>query len=153
MISNNFDALLIGIGNSGRGDDGLGWAFLEALEQKQCFKGQIHYRYQLAVEDAELISHAKEVVFVDAFAQPLANGFDWRPCLPTPDFAFTSHIIPPQALLYLCADLYDKHPSAHLLLIQGHCWELEQGLSGMAQQSLEAALRFFDGILSQKIYA
>lgn len=147
MIFNNTETILIGIGNSGRGDDGLGWAFLESIDQKEYFKGQIHYRYQLGIEDAELISHATEIVFVDAFAQPLADGFEWKPCRPARDFAFTSHIIRPETLLYLCEDLYDKLPSAHLLLIGGHSWNLEVGLSNRAQQNLLAALQFFNGIL------
>ena len=38
--------LIIGIGNSGRRDDGLGWAFLEALEDLGLDSNQMHYRYQ-----------------------------------------------------------------------------------------------------------
>ena len=44
--------LIIGIGNSSRGDDGLGWAFLDTISQMQPLPGQLEYRYQLVVEDA-----------------------------------------------------------------------------------------------------
>ena len=45
--------LLIGIGNSGRSDDALGWKFVdEFVEYGHLF--DLEYRYQLQIEDAEL---------------------------------------------------------------------------------------------------
>jgi Ni,Fe-hydrogenase maturation factor len=58
--------LLIGIGNSGRADDGLGWAFLDEVEKTLPKNYDLEYRYQLQVEDAELISHYNTVFFIDA---------------------------------------------------------------------------------------
>lgn len=136
-------ALLLGVGNVGRGDDGLGWAFLDRLRQEPSFSGRLEYRYQLQVEDAALASHAGRVVFVDASARDLPGGFRWRPCMPSPDFEFTTHALPPQAILQLCRELYGRTPRADLLEIQGHCWELGAGLSPEAERALERALRFF----------
>ena len=65
-------ALLVGIGNSGRQDDGLGWAFLDRIEQDALFDGRIEYRYQLQVEDAALVRDAARIVFVDACLQEQA---------------------------------------------------------------------------------
>ncbi|PSR08953.1 MAG: Ni/Fe hydrogenase, partial [Bacteroidetes bacterium] len=57
--------LLLGIGNSGRADDGLGWAFAEAFsDQADLF--EVELRYQLQIEDALLISTYQRVVIVDA---------------------------------------------------------------------------------------
>ena len=53
--------LLIGIGNSGRQDDGLGWAFLDAVCSQPDLKAQCEYRYQLQIEDAELVSRFERV--------------------------------------------------------------------------------------------
>ena len=58
--------LLIGIGNSGRSDDGLGWAFVETMAQNEAFTGDTLLRYQLQIEDAAQISEYKQVIFVDA---------------------------------------------------------------------------------------
>lgn len=135
--------LLFGIGNAGRGDDGLGWAFLDRLRQERSFPGSFEYRYQLQVEDAALASHAGRIVFVDAFARDLPGGFRWRPCMPSPACEFTTHALPPQAVLQLCRELYGRTPRADLLEIQGHCWELGSGLSPDAERTLERALRFF----------
>ena len=140
---NGPDTLLIGIGNSGRQDDGLGWAFLEAIERQSVFHGQIQFRYQLQVEDAEMISHARQVIFVDAFRGELEGGFKWVPCVPSLSFEFSTHMLAPESVLCLCQKLYDHSPRAKLLLIQGACWELEIGLTDVAKVNLEQALKFF----------
>lgn len=136
-------ALLLGVGNAGRGDDGLGWAFLDRVGQDPSFSGELEYRYQLQVEDAALATHAGRIVFVDAFARDLPNGFRWRPCLPSPGFEFTTHALSPQAVLHLCRNLYGRTPRADLLEIQGYCWDLGTGLSPEAERALEQALSFF----------
>ncbi len=140
---NRNDTLLFAIGNSGRQDDGLGWAFAEAVEQAGFFKGKIHYRYQLQVEDAELVSQAGCVIFVDAFKGELPEGFAWRPCEPAPEFHFSTHAISPESILFLSENLFEKTPEAHYLLMQGEAWELEIGLTEAARKRLERALDFF----------
>jgi Ni,Fe-hydrogenase maturation factor len=57
--------IILGIGNNGRQDDGLGWLFLDSLKDLES-KLTLEYRYQLQIEDAELISNYKTVIFVDA---------------------------------------------------------------------------------------
>jgi hydrogenase maturation protease len=137
------ETLLLGIGNSGRSDDGLGWAFLDRIRRDTAFAGRLEYRYQLQVEDAALISGAERVVFVDACAGVLPDGFQWQPCEPSREFEFTTHALAPQAVMHLCRDLYGKTPRADVLTIQGSCWELRTGLSPDAERRLEEALRFF----------
>jgi Ni,Fe-hydrogenase maturation factor len=68
------DIIVLGIGNTGRQDDGLGWLFLDRLKEAG-FEGAMEYRYQLQVEDAELISRYSQVIFVDASKTDLSNGF------------------------------------------------------------------------------
>ena len=135
--------LLFGIGNSGRGDDGLGWAFVDQILEAPAFAGRAEYRYQLQVEDAALISRAARVVFVDSYNGELPGGFRWQPCEPSESFEFTTHVLPPRAILYYCQDLYGKTPPADVLMIQGTSWDLGAGLSPEAEERLQRALRFF----------
>jgi hydrogenase maturation protease len=135
--------LLFGIGNCGRSDDGLGWAFLDRLEQLTDFSGQIEYRYQLQVEDAAMVSQADRVIFVDSYQGNLPDGYQWMSCQPSKDFEFTSHVLAPSAVMYLCQDLFDRTPPADLLLIQGDCWDLQTTLSAAAECRLEKALESF----------
>jgi hydrogenase maturation protease len=135
--------LLFGIGNSGRSDDGLGWAFLDRIQQQPGFSGQLEYRYQLNVEDAALISAAQQVVFVDSYRGALHGGFEWEACEPSEHFEFTTHMLPPRAVLYYCRDLYGAVPTAHLLKIQGSSWELGTGMTAAAERRLGRAVEFF----------
>ncbi len=137
------DTLLFGIGNSGREDDGLGWAFLDRVEREADFPGRLEYRYQLQVEDAELVSRVEHVIFVDSYAGTLNGGFQFVPCNAEAGFEFTSHELSPGAVLYLCSDLYGHAPRADLLTIQGACWDLRIALSANAEKNLANAIRFF----------
>ena len=60
------NTLIIGIGNNTRQDDGLGWKFLAMLEEDVFSADNLICKYQLMVEDAELISGLDAVFFVDA---------------------------------------------------------------------------------------
>ena len=137
------DTLLFGIGNSGRSDDGLGWAFLDRIQQDPGFAGQAEYRYQLQVEDAALVRDAERVIFVDSYKGNLHDGFQWQPCEPSEDFQFTTHVLPPRGVMHFCQDLYGKKPRANLLMIQGASWGLCLGISPEAERHLEDALLFF----------
>ncbi len=136
------ETLLIGIGNSGRSDDGLGWAFLDRIQQQASFDGRVEYRYQLQVEDAALISDVEHVIFIDSYQGELTNGFQLTRCEPLSEFAFTTHVLPPGAVLSLCRELYGRAPRADALMIQGTCWDLRIGMSPEAERRLENALQF-----------
>lgn len=137
-------SLMIGIGNGGRSDDGLGWAFVEAVEKGGDFPGDTLLRYQLQVEDADLISQYDQVIFVDAYQGGLEDGYTFKKCLAAKDFSFTTHRLPPETVLYLCQELYQKNPNAYMLLIDGEKWELEIRLSELGQKNLQKALNFFE---------
>ena len=70
--------ILFGIGNCGRADDGLGWAFLDQIKEKLPDNYDIEYRYQLQVEDAELATNYDTVLFIDAHTEIFKEGFIWK---------------------------------------------------------------------------
>lgn len=147
---NQRDTLLIAIGNSARSDDGLGWAFLDKLKESYFFEGETTYCYQLQVEDAEMISTFQKVIFVDASEEKLQNGFGWKKTIPQNDFTFTTHALTPEAVLFLCENLYKKTPEAYTLKIQGNHWELKTGLSKSATKNLEKALKHFEETIKMR---
>ncbi len=142
----NQNIVMLGIGNVGRQDDGLGWKFLEKIKNSKCFRGEAHYRYQLNVEDADVIKDADRVFVVDAYKGQLENGFIVEPCKPDGSFEFTSHALQPEAVLALCQKLYKKHPKMCKVKIQGFEWELKEGLTEQAQQNLTKAIEFFGAL-------
>jgi hydrogenase maturation protease len=138
------DALLIAIGNDARQDDGLGWAFATELEKNGRFPGEITRRYQLQVEDADLITGFQHVLFVDATKEILNQGFAFTPLRPSLQFAFSTHALAPDAILALAEQVYGTHPQAWLMAISGVSWDLEFGLSQTAHNNLHNALHFMD---------
>jgi len=91
--------LLIGIGNGSRGDDALGWLFLKEIEEKDHGRFELEYRYQLQVEDADLISKYERVLFVDATEEHLPDGFIIKKCEPANSYFFSSHLQSPNCTL------------------------------------------------------
>jgi hydrogenase maturation protease len=135
--------LLIGIGNNGRGDDGLGWQFVERISGLGLDFLDYEFRYQLQVEDAALISKYDVVIFADASHEKLSVGFQLSRCFPANHSFFSTHAQTPGAILYLANNLYAKYPKAYTLAISGKDWNLQTWLSREAQNNLEAAMSFF----------
>jgi hydrogenase maturation protease len=151
MKKSDLKTLIIGIGNNGRQDDGLGWAFLDILRKEQPLF-DLEYRYQLQIEDAEYISGYQHVIFVDATKETTENGFYYKPCMPRESYNFSTHALSPQTIMSLSKTLYDTKVSAWLFAIQGFEWELQIGLSKKGAENLKKASLFFkDEILSNYI--
>lgn len=135
--------IVIGIGNNGRQDDGLGWLFLDFLEEKEA-DIEIEYRYQLQIEDADLISNYSKVIFVDATKEATEKGYYLKPCLPSETYSFSTHALSPETIMYLSKKLYNHSPDASIFAIQGYDWELKIGLSEGGTNNLEKAKKYFE---------
>jgi hydrogenase maturation protease len=133
--------LLIGIGNDGRADDALGWRFAEEIEKLNTF--DVAYRYQLQIEDAELITQYDEVIFVDAHKEILPNGFSFYECIPTATPTFTTHRLSPETVLALMVSIFNTTTPCYVMAITGKKWKLEQGLSDVGARNLKQALTYF----------
>lgn len=144
--------LLIGIGNSGRADDGLGWKFIELISKPVLANLDYEFRYQLQVEDVLLICRYDKVIFVDAYHAELDNGFAVQPCMAAQHYFFSSHIQTPETILYLAKELYNKKPEAYSLAIAGKSWELGTTLSKEAWKNLQKAVEFFEGTFIPSVY-
>ena len=134
--------IVLGIGNNGRQDDGLGWSFLDFLKAEQV-DFDLEYRYQLQIEDAELISNYQNVIFVDATKAETEHGFYFALCHPTERYNFSTHALEPETILHLTNKLYDHNPKTSILAIQGYKWELKMGLSKKGIENLNAAKQYF----------
>lgn len=147
------NVLIIGIGNCGRSDDGLGWLFLDAVAKKWpgCF--DIEYRYQLQVEDSELAGKYDLILFADSTELACDTGFELYPCKKKEHYYFSSHSQSPEAILYLCHALYDKQPQAYVLAIAGYDWDLKEGISPRATANLEKALEHFEVFADEVLLA
>ena len=134
--------IVIGIGNNGRQDDGLGWMFLDFLDEQNA-NIDLEYRYQLQIEDADLISNYDTVIFVDATKEETEDGYYLKPCHPSEKYSFSTHALEPETILYLSKKLYDHNPDTSIFAIQGYDWELMFGLSKKGTINLDKAKKYF----------
>ena len=142
-LFDNPTSLIYGIGNSGRQDDGLGWAFIDRLEQiRPLPRARLRRTYQLNLEDADLISRYTRVLFVDATKDPAVESFTLNRPEPKLDFSFTSHAISVPSILATTQQCFEHVPEAYLLAIRGYEWELQEGLTSPAQHNLSHSLEF-----------
>ncbi len=132
--------LVIGYGNPGRGDDGLGPALAEAIEALRLPGVSVESDYQLSVEHAEPAARCAVVVFVDAVCEG-AGPFWMRAVEPGRSSpGFSSHHVDPATVLALARDLFDGRARGYLLGIRGYTFDpFAAGLSEPAQQGLRAA--------------
>ncbi len=142
MKKSDNKTIILGIGNNGRQDDGLGWSFLDFLDDEHS-NIDLEYRYQLQIEDAELISTYDTVIFVDATKEYTKDGFYLNPCHPSEKYSFSTHALKPETVLYLSNKLYDHNPRASIFGIQGYDWELKIGLSEKGSVNLNKAKKYF----------
>ena len=134
--------LVIGYGNPGRLDDGIGPAFAAMLEEEGLRGVSADSNYQLTVEDAAAVVEYEEVVFVDASLDG-PEPFSFSEILPKSGLSHTTHIIAPEAVLDLAQEIFGRCPKAYLLSIRGYEFdEFGERLSGGAQKNLLAALEF-----------
>ena len=135
------DIQVIGIGNSGRSDDGLGWLVLDYIKNILT-DVDILYRYQLQIEDAELISHYPTVIFVDATKEVTESGFFFKSCQPNNGFGLTSHMLEPETILWLENELYKAAPATFVMGIEGEKWGLSLEPSETGLRNLNSACKF-----------
>ena len=142
-LFDNPESLIYGIGNDGRQDDGLGWAFIDRLEQIHPRpRARLRRTYQLGLEDADLISRYTRVLFVDATKDTAVESFTLSLPEPQLDFSFTSHAISVPSILATAQQCFEHVPEAYLLAIRGYEWELQLGLTSPAQHNLSNSLEF-----------
>jgi len=136
--------LLIGYGNPGRLDDGLGPAFAKAVEELATPGVTVDVDYQLNVEAADEAAKHEIVVFADADTNGPEPFWIKEIHAGEPQVSFSSHSMSPEGVLALARDLFHAAPKAYLLGIRGYEFnEFGQNLSPGAQANLNEAIAFW----------
>ncbi|MFO7589022.1 MAG: hydrogenase maturation protease [Gemmatimonadota bacterium] len=131
--------LVLGWGNPGRRDDGLGPRLADWVGALGIPGVHAESAYQLQVEHAEAVAQADVVVFVDADASGPAP-FLARPLEPAGRPAFSTHALTPGTVLALAAELFGTRPRAVLLGIRGYAFDgFGERLTRQAEENLRAA--------------
>lgn len=138
--------LVLGYGNPGRQDDGLGPAAAAEIERLALPGVVVHDNYQLFIEDAADVAEADAVWFVDA-AKTGAEPFEISRLSPAENIVVSSHYVQPAVILALAARYCGRAPEAWLLAIRGYEFEFEERLTAGAHDNLRGAVATLAGAL------
>ena len=125
------DVLILGYGNTLRGDDALGIHAAHALHDFYCTDGGLRVlaTSELTFDLAEDISQARMILFIDAAASGLPGKIHSEEIPPADEKVRFTHHWTPQTLLMLAKQMYGIAPSAMILTMAGAANEVGVGLS------------------------
>jgi len=130
--------LVLGYGNTGREDDGLGPAAAAQIQQLGWRNVTVLDNYQLVIEDSADVAAADVVWFVDA-SKTCPEPYVVKSLSPSLYAEFTTHVVQPEVILALAQMYYGKSPQAYLMGIRGYQFEFREGLTARAAQNLVSA--------------
>jgi hydrogenase maturation protease len=126
-------------GNPSRGDDALGPAMYDLLQNEDFNGVDLLTDFQLQIEHTIDLEGRERVLFVDASASASAP-FEFFRIQPEQDASYTTHAMSPQALLSVYRQVNGcAPPPAWLLSIRGYEFGLGLPLSTAANRHLLAA--------------
>jgi hydrogenase maturation protease len=148
--------LVIGFGNPGRLDDGLGPVFaeqlLDELKTHNITGVTVDSNYQLNVEDACEIANHDVVIFVDA-ALAGSEPFFFTRLMPEAALGFSTHTIEPEAVLALAHTSFKAETMGFALGIRGYEFnEFDEMLSEKALENLDSAMAFLIKALKTRTF-
>jgi hydrogenase maturation protease len=148
-MGNTPKILIYGYGNPGRGDDGLGPAFIDRVEAWKKREKINHIvtdsNYQLNIEEALTIRDYDKVVFIDASTEKI-DDFQLVRVRPSEKVSFTMHAMHPSFVLDLCRKIYGRSPGVFLMKIRGYEFQITEGLSDRATSNLLKAFSYLKNI-------
>jgi hydrogenase maturation protease len=134
------DLLVIGYGNTLRGDDSVGPRVAEAIEALKLPGVRALSCNLLTPELAETISQARRVVFVDASVEPEVE-VEMKKLFPAESSQIFAHAADPRTLLAMARDLFGHVPEAWCLSIPVENLDIGEELSAVAKRGLDVALK------------
>jgi hydrogenase maturation protease len=134
--------LIIGIGNPMRGDDGVGPAVAERLEQVLASEPvRVMACQQLLPEMADELSRVELAVFIDASCELLPGQIQCLPVEAILDVPQAStHNFDPPGLLRLSKQIYGRSPRAMVVAIGAESFEFEEKLSPTVMKVFDAVV-------------
>jgi hydrogenase maturation protease len=133
------NVLVIGYGNTLRGDDGVGPRVAEAIGHLGLPGVRTLICPLLTPELADPISKAENVIFVDA-AVDAPREVQWRPLQPKESSQLMAHAADPRTMLALARDVFGHVPPAWWLTIPAVDLGFSEEFSPAVQRDFAVAL-------------
>ncbi len=138
--------LILGYGNPGRSDDGLGPLLAETVAGWGIDGVDAAWDYQLNIEHAAELARTDLALFADA-ALEAPEPFGLTKLAPSNATHFSTHSMPPAAVLETCRTAWGRTPPSFVMALRGESFEMGEGLSDKAASRLEQALLFLRGVI------
>ncbi len=137
-------------GNPSRGDDALGPALYDLLEEHQQKTGELSEvelltDFQLQIEHAVDLEERECIIFVDASVS-CAEPYEMQPLTAARDDTFTTHAMSPASLLSVYKQVNGHEPPpAFLLTIRAYEFGLGKEMTERARTNLQQAFEYILG--------
>ena len=140
-MSNNPPAgiLVIGYGNTLRGDDGVGPRVAESIAKLELSGVRTLVVPLLTPEIADPIACAAKVIFVDACVD-VPDTVQWRKLEPNESSQIMAHAADPRTMLAISRDVFGHVPEAWWLTIPAVEMGFSESLTPAAQRGLAEAV-------------
>ncbi|MDJ0509505.1 MAG: hydrogenase maturation protease [Crocosphaera sp.] len=146
------EILIIGYGNTLRGDDGVGYQIAETIEQWNLDNVKSLAVPQLTPDLAEKLSQVNTVIFIDAL--PITDVNQAKLEIKTISISIKekvdnlAHHHNPQQLLSLTQAIYQKYPQAYWVLVPAINFDFSEEFSAITQKYVKLTLEKIKDILS-----
>ncbi|HZR20962.1 MAG TPA: hydrogenase maturation protease [Verrucomicrobiae bacterium] len=134
------DLLVIGYGNTLRGDDAAGRRVAQAMEKLHLPGVRVLSCDLLTPELADPVAGAQKVVFVDASVEAVAT-VQIRELEPAESSQILAHAADPRTLLALARDVFGQAPQAWWVTIPAENLGIGEDLSMKTRVGVEEAIR------------
>jgi hydrogenase maturation protease len=134
--------LIIGYGNSLRGDDGIGPRIAAAVAERLP-AADVIMTHQLTPELAEPVSRASRLILIDAAENGMPGAMTSLPLVSRAGASRPStHQLDPYGLLALAESLFGARPPATMITVSGASFGLSEDLSPEVARALPMAVDY-----------
>ena len=140
MLSSEKKILVVGYGNTLRGDDGIGQIIADKIEELKIPNVETLALHQLTPDLAGSCSEYRGIIFIDASEDVSQNEVQVFDLSPAEEAAQIEHAMTPQNLLRLSKDLYSAFPPSFCIVIPARKFEFSEELSPVTKASIEPAI-------------
>ena len=129
--------LVIGYGNTLRGDDGVGFVAAEQLNKTICRPdARVIACQQLTPDLAKDVSDTERLILIDANRGDQPENLLIRRIVPIESQPASAHELLPETLLAFSQQLYNSCPETLLVSVRGHSFNLSHSLSHQVARTL-----------------
>ncbi len=132
--------LIIGYGNTLRGDDGVGRRVAEELARRKLPRVRTRSVHQLTPELAEDLAACSAVIFIDACIGRSGDTVSLRPIAAEGRLAAIDHVMRPEEVLACAHAIYGSSPKAWCLTVPGEDFAFGESLSSAVRSAWAAAV-------------